>query len=57
MIQPPGKKIVGIGLLTLSLIILVFAVQVTLFIQSRSVLNDSLNDLITTVEEPDEAAE
>lgn len=57
LIQPPGKKIVGIGLLTLGLIILVLAVQVTLFIQSRTVLNESLNSITTVIGGPDEAAE
>ncbi len=46
LISPPGKKIVGIGLLTVCLIILVLAVQFTLFYQSRSDLSTSLETLI-----------
>ena len=46
LISPPGKKIVGIGLLTLCLIVLVLAVQITLFIQSRSDLSTSLESII-----------
>lgn len=45
LIEPPGKKLVGIGLLLVGMIIVVFIVNITLFTQSRMGLAESLDTI------------
>ncbi len=47
LIEPPAKKLVGIGILMVGMIIVVFIVNITLFLQSKSELEEKLDTIIT----------
>ena len=46
LIEPPAKKLVGIGILMVGMIIVVFIVNITMFLQSKGELGDSLDSII-----------
>ena len=46
LIEPPAKKLVGIGILMVGMILVVFAVIITRFVQSKSDLGKSLDSII-----------
>lgn len=46
LIEPPAKKLVGIGILMVGMIIVVFIVNITMFLDSKGELGDSLDSII-----------
>ncbi len=46
LIEPPAKKLVGIGIIMVGMIIVVFIVNITLFLQSKGELGESLDSII-----------
>lgn len=55
LIEPPGTKLTGIAIAMIGLVLVVFAVNITLFIQSHSELQESLDTIInnaSTAEAP-----
>lgn len=45
LVQPPGRAMVGVGIATLGLLIVVFAASGTLYLQQRSRMNKTLDNI------------